>query len=241
MITIDTNEAESFMYEYLTSNQYPTERKRLDVGDVMISSDDRKIVLERKTWTDMSASLCDGRWHEQKSRMLNEDGTTKFGYVIEGHILDWNSHSFHCINSNAMWGALIKTQIRDDMYVFHTVDKNATCLLLKYLYENLVKGEFKIKEAKIVTGTNKRKKNNLQDHDNLYKAMLCTIPGVSKKKADSICIKYPSIKCLLSADKNELSEINCDGRKLGPAVSTTIMDFLNFKNDKDSCDGSVQA
>lgn len=70
----------------------------LDVGDVSISrlrSDETSgpvLVVERKTWADLSASICDGRWGEQKRRLQAVvDGCAgcACAYVIEGRERAW--------------------------------------------------------------------------------------------------------------------------------------------------------
>ena len=48
------------------------ERRRLDVGDVVLTGDSGAVVLiERKTWADLAKSLTDGRYAEQKARLLS--------------------------------------------------------------------------------------------------------------------------------------------------------------------------
>ena len=124
MIKVDTNAAELFFCDYLQSLNVQFEKQRLDVGDIIISNHDCEFVLERKTWKDLSASICDGRWSEQQCRMNTEDGSEKkklFGYIIEGELIDWNRISN--MNPKAIWGALIKAQVRDGYYLFHSVDK----------------------------------------------------------------------------------------------------------------------
>lgn len=126
MIKVDSNSAELFFCEYLKSCNIAYERKRLDVGDILIHNENCEFVLERKTWNDLSASICDGRWSEQQSRMnSNEEdcGEKKklFGYIIEGELIDWNQISN--MNPKSIWGALIKAQVRDGFYIFHTADK----------------------------------------------------------------------------------------------------------------------
>ena len=48
MIFVDTNVAENFLYEGLLGQNLPVERKRLDLGDVMIQTENLSYIFERK-------------------------------------------------------------------------------------------------------------------------------------------------------------------------------------------------
>lgn len=54
----------------------PSERRWLDVGDITISNGACTFVIERKQWSDLAASICDGRLKEQKNRMISTENTT---------------------------------------------------------------------------------------------------------------------------------------------------------------------
>lgn len=53
--------------------------EQLHVGDIIIGN----IIIERKTKADLSSSIIDGRFEEQKARLLSVDGK-KIIYIIEG-------------------------------------------------------------------------------------------------------------------------------------------------------------
>ena len=43
----------------------------LPIGDIMIESPDHRLLIERKTCEDLTASIKDGRYREQRSRLLS--------------------------------------------------------------------------------------------------------------------------------------------------------------------------
>ena len=93
---VDTNAGEDGVYNKLTTLATNVIRKRMDVGDICAMTPKRRYVFERKTWSDLNSSLQDGRWKEQKSRMLgsspdDDDSTmdTKYIYIIEGELAGW--------------------------------------------------------------------------------------------------------------------------------------------------------
>jgi len=62
----------------------------LQLGDYAIRNGDKILYLfERKSWKDLAASIKDGRYAEQKKRLveLNNKGEIKCFYIIEGAIL----------------------------------------------------------------------------------------------------------------------------------------------------------
>ena len=72
-IVVDTNAGESALYEALVRrfDGSTVTRRKLDVGDVMLVADAGTVVVERKTWLDWAKSLTDGRYAEQKARLLS--------------------------------------------------------------------------------------------------------------------------------------------------------------------------
>ena len=72
-IVVDTNAGETALYSALVQRfgAEQVERRRLDVGDVMLTSGASVLLVERKTWPDLAKSLSDGRYAEQKARLLS--------------------------------------------------------------------------------------------------------------------------------------------------------------------------
>ena len=71
MIVVDTNAGESALYEALVRrfDGSTVQRRRLDVGDVMLVAEAGTVYVERKTWLDLASSLIDRRYVEQKARL----------------------------------------------------------------------------------------------------------------------------------------------------------------------------
>ena len=61
------------------------EEKMLDIGDIQIINDVNEIeyLIERKTINDLMSSIIDGRYKEQKTRILENIDKSKFIYLIE--------------------------------------------------------------------------------------------------------------------------------------------------------------
>ena len=63
-ITVDSNSAENFIYDFLVTKcpQGVVRRERLDVGDIRIVTEHCTVVIERKHVPDLVSSIRDGRY-----------------------------------------------------------------------------------------------------------------------------------------------------------------------------------
>lgn len=225
MITIDTNAGEDAVAEQiekLKADSVCVERRRLDVGDVLVTANGATVCMERKRWSDLAASICDGRLKEQKSRMLPAEDVT-YAYIIEGPLVGWGG-SQRGVSHRCMWPALVKTALRDRITVFHTLSPEDTAELCLYVFNQLNTGGLKASAAGLVISgaSSKRKRDNLSDPKDVLTAMLCQIPGMSASKAKTIVELHDSVAKLASVDEKELSDIVCGGRKIGPKLSKSI-------------------
>lgn len=220
MIIIDTNSGEDVVEEALHSLGASVERRRLDVGDILIEAEGMTFCIERKKWSDLAASICDGRLKEQKSRMVSSD-SVRYAYVIEGQIASWENHH-RGMSCKAMHCALVKLQMRDGISVFHTLSENDTASLCIYIENQAASQGFVSGGGTSAPGISKRKRENLASPEAIFKGMLSLIPGMSISKAQAISDKFPSVPSLCSTNEDELANIQCGGRKLGPKMAKTI-------------------
>lgn len=229
-ITVDTNAGEDAVWHGITAAGYAARRARLDVGDVLVEGGERRLCLERKTWADLAASICDGRLKEQKSRMVPEEGAppTRYVYVVEGGAVhDWVGHHGGMAHA-AMWACLVKTALRDDMPVLHTAGPDATAALCVYVAEQLARGQLEPGAARAVVpgAVRQRKRANLATPAAVLRAMLCVVPGVSVAKADAIVARWPTAGDLARASRAELAATECGGRRLGPKIAAALADVF---------------
>ena len=245
MIIVDTNAAEDGVFEALRrgcdaadDGDRAVVRRRLDVGDVLVTSGEdqepdgrRTICLERKRWDDLAASVCDGRWREQKARMLPTPGL-RYAYVVEGAAVEgWGGahRGGHGVRHKALWAALVKTQLRDGMPVFHTRSPEDTAALCAYLHEQLHAGLGTTTEAAappvVIAGTASctRKRSNLEDGADALRAMLAILPGMSAARAHVVVAECGNTAADVAATSTaRLSDIVCGTRRLGPKTAARI-------------------
>ena len=90
------------------------------------------LVIERKTLADLYSSIKDGRWKEQKARLISNFPTYKILYLIE----DMNINT-HCINQKTIVGSLINTMLRDNIKLIFSKSLTQTILIIDTLLQRL--------------------------------------------------------------------------------------------------------
>lgn len=92
LLTLCNNILEEFNNEIKNTKNIKINSDNLTLGDIVILNDNDvpMIILERKTLSDLAASIKDGRYEEQSFRLNeNEMHNHNIIYLIEG---DWNSY-----------------------------------------------------------------------------------------------------------------------------------------------------
>lgn len=188
----------------------------LEIGDVEIlhTEPDVRIVIERKTERDLGASLKDGRYHEQKARILATIPAQHCIYIIENPHPIWNQHIYAACSASAYAGAIIHTMFRDGMHVVITKNTEETCRWIETIFQKC-----KDNPTKFVINNNQNAENGggtsyiscakikTKKLDNVNPAtcfllQLGQIPGVSSKLAQSIAEVYPCWRDLIRAIDN---------------------------------------
>ena len=215
-VIVDTRERK--LYELLIDmlgggEGVPVDQEPLDVGDIQIivQHDPKQIVLifERKTEKDLAASIKDGRYREQKLRMLHTTNTHHCTYIIENPY-HWDVHA--CPSSSYI-GAIMNTMYRDGMHVVIVPNVQSTAEWICKVAEKCVEHPHKFvatssadKEYLSMCRVKTKKQDNI-DVQTCFQLQLCQIPGISQKLATSISEKYPSWRALLGS-LNECSSLD---------------------------------
>jgi len=228
-ILIDTRESK--LIKLFEENSTNYNKKQLEIGDIQIIKDDEIILcIERKTIDDLVSSIKDGRYKEQKTRMLSKINSDNILYIIEGR-LDKYKH-----NEKQIFGSITNMNFRDKIKVISTNNIEQTYDLIISLKKKFIEGKFNSKENKDYNETIKinKKENITLDLFNIK--ILSIIPGVSVKMSEIIINKVNSIKELIQiyndldneTDKIEyLKDIQySDKRKIGLVISNRIYKYL---------------
>lgn len=226
-VVVDTNAHEDSLATMLQNLGLDVLRTRLDVGDVLVSSSDTKIYVERKTWQDFRASIIDGRYADQKARMLT-DGSEKelFVYVIEGAKPRWDEVSNTKMSGKCLLSATAKMQLRDGIAVFTVEDTQETAFLIEYLFKNCSAGFERRSHVAIHSGVKRRKRENTHGTMSVLTNMLTAVDGISYEKASALVEKYACVQSLCNVTHHELSNFKVGSRRIGEKVASRLKEVF---------------
>ena len=136
-IIIDNREKK--LITEFTQNNYEIKVKQLPLGDIIITRNSTEnIVIERKTISDLASSNVDGRFREQRARLIENyvKKGIKVIYLIEG--FNYANNETRLESSTAL-SIFVNLMIRDNISVYHTRNVNESYLFIRKLAENIPK------------------------------------------------------------------------------------------------------
>ena len=218
--------------------KYDVRYENLELGDVHICKQHNehmlKYVFERKTLSDLLQSIHDGRYHNQKKRLMESYAVHQLAYIIEGCVS-------YAKEDAAVLSAIINTCLRDRIMIFQTVSTKETYRFVLELAKRLDESPHKYVVDGVVIGNGggevqPPKGNKRED---TWINMLCQIQGVSLKTAKAIASEYPSLfkmyatlsSCSQNEKLNKLKSIKTtdskgSSRKIAGTVAANILNAL---------------
>lgn len=186
----------------LVSQVEGSEAKNLELGDVQLVLDgDPKIIIERKTISDLAQSVKDNRYKEQKARLLSykhEHSHVKIIYVLEGFFTFDPNNMYSGMSNNVITSCIINTMLRDGFFVIFTKNIKDTCQFIsalkkrfegdpgKYISSSPWVPSHDTYTSCIASSVKTKKKENI-DEQACFIMQLCCVPGISAKKANDLC------------------------------------------------------
>ena len=214
--------------------------KNLELGDmiIIIESINKTLYFERKTLADLTSSITDGRYKEQKKRLLSNIDPNNITYIIEGDTINKSLLR----NNTSIQSVYFRTLYRDNIKIIFTNNIQETVTFILSFVCNIIKcpdkyinnidnnidnylSNVKIKSKKIENIT----------PDNCYLLQLSQIPTISFIISKYISEKYSSMPILI----NELQKIEdynnkikelCKIQKIGKEKAIKILKFLNLNH-----------
>ncbi len=214
MISVD--DREHALIERLRAEKVTFEVRHLPLGDIMIENNGVTALVERKRTDDFAASITDGRWREQKARLV-ESGCVII-YIIEGSLHGQSKPATTL--SSAMWN----TMLRDNISVLQTRGVEDTSFHLQVLAKK-IGVEIKGGGSGMRSLLSKRKRKQ----DNAFQLMLMAL-GLSEKIAAALVSRYATLKDLqnqLSTAPKALRQIQVTSkRRIGAATIKLLQTHL---------------
>ena len=225
--------------QYIISN--------LDIGDIIIKCDKQIMyIIERKTISDLCSSILDGRYREQKERLLCNFNTSQIIYIIEG---DYKTYK-NPIPYKTVLSTIVNSNLRDNISVLYSKNINDTYDYINLITKKIEKKELNISNIETTETTKTTETNNnieLNKSGNInniikvkkkanltpniyYLTILSQIPGCSINIAKEIQKYAPSILDLYIKYNEEgidkLQNIIIGKKKLGSKIATKIINYL---------------
>lgn len=213
-------------------------KEQLDIGDIHLSfshnDNNHLYIYERKTNSDLIASIKDGRYKEQKLRLM-ASGASSLNYIIEGDMITSLKNKN---NQKMTTGAYIHSIYRDKINVIFTADLEDTSTFLLLMASKIID-----KPDNFISNSNssdvnshnyidyckiKTEKNKNIDKNTCYLLQLSQIPSISKEIAKNISNQYPSLVSLISALNTSEDKIGLLMKidKIGKTKAATIIEYL---------------
>lgn len=196
---------------------------QLPLGDIILNDGEKDLlIIERKSLSDLAASIKDGRYEEQSYRLKNLwHHNHNIIYLIEGDFNRFNSFKDR-IDKLTLYSALISINYFKGFSVWRSMSIDETALMMcnmayklnkekdkQPFYSNnlssstATKEEAKTEEPAAVdkdycSVVKKVKKDNITS-ENIGEIMLCQIPGVSSVSALAILAEFKTLPNLIKA------------------------------------------
>jgi ERCC4-type nuclease len=203
--------------------------QQLPVGDAWIQTNDQPVlIIERKTTADLEASFLDGRYREQRTRLLAccAEKKAKALYILEGG-LDGRKRS---MDRNALQKLIHRLLLRYGVAVWSTTTLEDTANTLRLLCEQ-VKADSKVFEGEQLSYTDVQhiqKKTNKDDPKAFAIAALQGCPGVSAKTATALWDTLgKSFEQIMLAEEPAFAAIKVGEKRLGPVVAKRLYALLH--------------
>ena len=218
-------------------------QKNLDIGDYVFYdevSEQILLIIERKSLSDLEASIKDGRYKEQSFR-LNEAPTHNHNiiYLLEGAIINYKEVGFR----STLYSTLFSLNYYKGFSVINTLNQTETATMLvafatKIMRENKP-GFYNDTESvntHIVNSdetyieTIKTSKKAHINRENIFQLMLMQIPGISSVSALALANEFKNMESLLQSLKDENTNFEniklASGRKLNKNIIGSLKNFL---------------
>ena len=237
-LIVDTREREEIKEKLRECGQEFTV-EALNVADYHVTSDNGEILMliERKSCKDLAASMGDGRYREQKIRLIAHECPRK-AYILEGVFPEEGIKlGKRVVTKSTYTSVVLGLSIRDKFLVFQTqsaVDTGEFLVRLMKKFPEYVGQDSSNTvsyQESLVKNVSTVKKENMTP-ELCYKAQLCQIPGISFNIASAIANVFTTMSDLLLQSEDTLCNISIGKRKLGKVLAQRIVNYMMPKAKK---------
>jgi ERCC4-type nuclease len=150
-------------------------------------------------------------------------------YILEGHL----SSSTGRLQKKALLKFIHRLIFHYQIPVMQTQNVGETSELIGTLVEQWKEDPSTLMRTtelvKVTDGIHVQKKSNAADPTQFAITCLAQCPGVSVKMAEALITHFGSLKALMSAPKQDVESVKVGTRKVGPVVSTRLLELLSYE------------
>jgi ERCC4-type nuclease len=215
--------------------------ENLEYGDFqLLFNGNISFIFERKATDDLLASIKDGRYNNQKAKLFAVFQPSQVYYIIEGRMTFKQSEK-QTTTEKILNSSVINMTLRDKIGCFQTANIAETFDLLCGIYQRFSADPAKYLEAtghqqEYLKETPSSMSSSPHVKSNVWKAILCQIPGINSKASDVIMKKWDTFSAMygelqplepVQREKvlNDLKSENegTNGRRLGKRVTEGLI------------------
>ena len=202
-MTLTIDHRERHLMRALETTPYKV--KALPVGDVLCEYEDGSSwIAERKRAEDLSASIQNGRWGDQLTRLY---GTCyhRIFFLVEG---DLRATS---LPHDSLLGACVNAELRSKSHLIRTTDVAESAAVVRHLIEK-ARGIPGLPPGLCPPPMSKRKRDS--DRETCFLRQLMCIPSISEKIARKLLEEFGTLPALqrAAADIGNFPKVRLDER-----------------------------
>jgi ERCC4-type nuclease len=249
-VVIDTRETELWSlcapYTDISGNEgWIAEKRNLDIGDISFYLNDISgaplVTLERKRVDDLGSSQKDGRYREQRARLLAQRGAgTSVGYIVEAPYWTPNLSNSWCRGSFTevhLQQTLVRLQFRYTLPVFQVSKVDETMSFVRRIARMLAAdpkvfrgglAETAVGAAAVYSEAVHIKKADNKTPERIFAAMLSTIPGLGGAAVTALgTATGSSMTRLIAMTAEQIAAIPTGKRSIGASVAGVVYAALH--------------
>jgi ERCC4-type nuclease len=214
--------------------------ENLEVGDYVIQNSNNQpvMIFERKSLSDLIASIKDGRYNEQSLRLSEcEVNNRSIYYIIEGNTMNFCNRQNET-TQKMLFSSMLSISSKKGFSLLNTNGFIETAEFIVRFYNKvstdkpLQQDQLENTEIKYSNVIKTSKKANITKN-NINEIMISQIPGISPVVAGVIMEKYSNIINLVNSLKNDPNcldnfKINSNNkeRKIGKNIIAGLKEYL---------------
>jgi ERCC4-type nuclease len=255
-VVIDTRETELWAlcapYTDISGNEgWIAEKRNLDIGDIsfylcdisgaIVNPSVPLVTLERKRVDDLGSSQKDGRYREQRARLLASRGAgTSVGYIVEAPYWTPNLSNSWCRGTFTevhLQQTLLRLQFRYTLPVFQVSSVDETMSFVRRIARMLAADPAVFRGGLAVTASAAAavyteavhiKKADNKTPERIFVAILSVMPGLGGAAVTALAAATGhSMTRLLDMTAEEIAKVPNGKRTIGPSVAATVYAALH--------------